>query len=149
MKSSHNTPEAQDYIKRLSEQLTKEPETLVAKTMDGAPAGPPPKTGAQLKRVDISDELTRAQRIKNDDAEQNIMLKKVVLNRLFKYLGIETTFVFLFVLLQATHWIGFSLQDWTFDILITATIAQIAGMLFVAVRYLFPNGKERNRDDRK
>jgi hypothetical protein len=33
------------------------------------------------------------------------------------------------------------MQEWSFKLLITATIAQITGMLFVAVRYLFPKSK--------
>lgn len=139
MATPHNTPEAQDYIKRLSAQLSKKPQSFAQRTPE--PAGAP-HAPAGTDRIDIADELARAQRIKNDDAEQNIKLKKIVLNRLFRFLGIETFFIFLFILLQATHWIGFSLEEWTFNILITATIAQVAGMLFVAVRYLFPTNKE-------
>lgn len=86
----------------------------------------------------IDEELVRRQRLDNDDAEQNIRLKRIVLDRLFWFLGIETAAVFLCTLLQATSWFGFKLDECSFDILVTATIAQIAGMLLVAVRYLFP-----------
>lgn len=94
--------------------------------------------------TDIDEELVREKRLKNDDAAQNILLKRVVLDRLFWFLGIETSLIFLFTLFQATGWpFGFELQEWSFNILITATIAQIAGMLFVAVRYLFPTKNDR------
>lgn len=93
-------------------------------------------------KKDVDEELIRRQRLSNDDVEQNIRLKRVVLNRLFWFLGIETFFIFLFAFMQATHWLGFTLEQWSFNILITATIAQITGMLFVAVRYLFPTSKE-------
>lgn len=103
----------------------------------------PKNTGAPAAaKKDVDEELIRRQRLSNDDVEQNIRLKRVVLNRLFWFLGIETFFIFLFALMQATHWLGFTLEQWSFDILITATIAQITGMLFVAVRYLFPTSKE-------
>jgi hypothetical protein len=97
----------------------------------------------EQSRTDVTDELTRKERLKNDDAEQNIRLKRVVLNRLFWFLGIETVLIFTFTFLQATRWFGFLLEEWSFNILITATIAQIAGMLFVAVRYLFPTKEEK------
>ncbi len=91
----------------------------------------------------IDEELVRRQRLDNDDAEQNIKLKRIVLDRLFWFLGIETAAVFLCTLLQATNWVGFKLDEWSFNILVTATIAQIAGMLLVAVRYLFPTKKDK------
>ena len=93
---------------------------------------------------DIDDELIREHRLKNDDAEQNIRLKKMVLHMLFWFLGIETCFIFLFAFFQAIKWpFTFQLQEWSFNILITATILQIASMLLVAVRYLFPTKEEK------
>lgn len=92
---------------------------------------------------DIDDEFIREKRLKNDDVEQNIRLKKMVLKVLFWFLGVETFLIFLFAFFQAIRWpFGFQLQEWSFNILITATILQIASMLLVAVRYLFPTGKE-------
>lgn len=93
--------------------------------------------------VDINEELARRERIRNDDAEQDIALKRNTLNRLFWFLTVETALIFVFALMQA---IGrpdnFHLDDWSFRIVVSATIAQITGMLFVAVRYLFPSKKE-------
>jgi len=122
-----NTPKAKSYIMSLDDDLAAASRRQV-----------PPESA----RTDVTDELMRKERLRNDDAEQNIRLKRIVLNRLFWFLGIETFFIFLFALMQATHWLGFGLEQWSFDILITATIAQITGMLFVAVRYLFPTSKE-------
>lgn len=104
-----------------------------AEQPEGAvPAGQPGDT------TDIDRELIRRERIQNDDAEQNIRLKKNTLDRLFLLLTTETALIFVVAMLQATHWLGFALEEWSFKLLTTATIAQITGMLFVAVRYLFP-----------
>jgi hypothetical protein len=97
--------------------------------------------------TDIDDELIREKRLKNDDVEQNIQLKRKVLNRLFWFLGVETLFIFLFAFFQAVKWpFHFELKEWSFNILMTATILQIASMLLVAVRYLFPTAKENEHD---
>lgn len=121
--ATQNTREARSYITELSNNI----DATIAHTVAPEP-----------RRTDVADELARTERLKNDDVEQNIALKRVVLNRLFRFLAAETVLIFIFALLQATHWLGFSLEQWSFNILITATIAQITGMLFVAVRYLFP-----------
>lgn len=98
-------------------------------------AAPPPVPDGS----DIDTEVARRKKLQNDDVEQNIRLKRIVLNRLFWFLGIETFLIFSFTFCQATRIpFGFELKEWSFNILITATILQIAGMLLVAVRYLFP-----------
>jgi hypothetical protein len=90
-------------------------------------------------KVDIKDEIAREQKIKNDDAEQNIRLKRATLNRLFIFLTVETALIFIFTYFQAVGWpFDFHLEEWSFRLVVTATIVQINGMLFVAVRYLFP-----------
>ncbi len=95
-----------------------------------------PKTA---ERIDIEQEIARERKIKNDNAEQDIALKRTTLNRLFRFLTIETALIFLLAFFQGIHWPHhFHLEDWSFKLLVTATIAQITGMLFVAVRYLFP-----------
>lgn len=101
-------------------------------------AGAPPPD--DIKTSDVDAEITRRRRLQNDDVEQNIRLKRVVLNRLFWFLGIETFLIFAFTFCQATKLpLAFELPEWSFNILVTATILQIAAMLLVAVRYLFPN----------
>jgi hypothetical protein len=104
----------------------------------------PARSGAAAEpKIDISQEVARAQQIQNENAAQDIRLKRVTLNRLFIFLATETVLIFGFALMQGTQWLGFELDDWSFQLLVAATIAQITGMLFVAVRYLFPtNGKE-------
>lgn len=103
------------------------------KRPSAAPAAKPQKP------TDIREELARRERIRNDDAEQDIVLKRMSLNRLFRFLTIETIAVFVLAFLQGIEapW-DFRLEEWSFKLLVTATIAQITAMLFVAVRYLFP-----------
>lgn len=98
-----------------------------------------PRSEKKSRQIDIREELARRERIKNDDAEQDILLKRTTLNRLFRFLTAETVAIFLLAFLQGIHapW-GFRLEEWSFKILVTVTIAQITAMLFVAVRYLFP-----------
>jgi len=89
--------------------------------------------------IDINQEIARERKLRNDNVEQDISLKRSTLSRLFIFLTAETVVIFMFALFQAVHWPAhFALDKWSFDLLITATIAQITGMLFVAVRYLFP-----------
>src|SRR4051812_40018458 len=96
-----------------------------------------------LDRTSISIEIAREKKLKNDDAEQDIQLKKTTLNRLFIFLASETVLVFIFAFLQATHLFGFALEDWSFKLLTSVTIAQITIMLSVAVNYLFPKKSDR------
>lgn len=95
-------------------------------------------TAQQTTTIDINLEIARERKIRNDDAEQDIRLKRSTLNRLFTFLSVETAVIFIFALLQATRYKGFALEEWSFKLLISATLAQITAMLFVAVRYLFP-----------
>lgn len=95
--------------------------------------------------IAVSQELDEIERerklLENRDFAQNTQLKRRTLSLLFKFLAIETGVVFAFAFAQATRWpLDFQMEEWSFKILVTATIAQITGMLFVAVRYLFPAG---------
>ncbi len=113
---------------------------------DKAPAARPSRntrpTAGVLSPIDINQEIARERKLRNDNAEQDIALKRTTLRRLFRFLTAETALIFVFALFQAVHWPAhFKLDEWSFNLLVGATIAQITGMLFVAVRYLFPNGK--------
>jgi hypothetical protein len=94
-------------------------------------------------RSSISREIAREKKLKNDDAEQDIQLKKTTLNRLFIFLASETFLIFAFTFLQATHQFGFALEEWSFNLLTSVTIVQITAMLFVAINYLFPKKSDK------
>ena len=111
---------------------------LFAELIDAAK--PAPLTPS-VTPVKISDEIARERKLKNDDAEQDIRLKKQTLNRLFWFLAVETIVIFAFTFLQGTHRFGFHLEEWSFKLLTSVTIAQITVMLFVAVNYLFPKSR--------
>lgn len=96
---------------------------------------------ATAPSVDINNEIIREQKLKNDNAEQDIRLKRTTLDRLFIFLSVETILIFMFAFFQSIHWPAhFHLEEWSFKLLVTVTILQITGMLYVAVRYLFPKG---------
>lgn len=104
----------------------------------GKPFEPQPK-------IDINDEIARERKIKNDNAEQDITLKRMTLMVLFIFLAIETALIFVIAFMQGLglpH--HFHLEEWSFKLVVTATLAQITGMLFVAVRYLFPTPNDRS-----
>lgn len=103
-------------------------------------------TSELSRKVDINSEIARAEKIKNDNAEQDIQLKRNTWYRLFRFLIAETTLIFVLAFFQAIQWPWhFHLEPWSFRLLIAATIGQITAMLYVAVRYLFPNNTPRRR----
>lgn len=87
------------------------------------------------------DEKVRKQRIANDNAEKDQKLKEITLNKLFRFLGVETAVIFLLAFLQGSTWSRFKLDPWSFRLLTTATLGQITAMLTIAVRHLFPQKK--------
>lgn len=91
----------------------------------------------------MDDELAKREELKNKDLEQDIQLKKTTLDTLLNFLKIESAIIFAFALFQATEFLGFDLEEWSFRILVGATITQIYFMLRIAVEYLFP------KDNRK
>lgn len=61
-------------------------------------------TVATAPSVDINNEIAREQKLKNDNTEQDIRLKRETLNRLFVFLTAETGLIFAFAFFQAIHW---------------------------------------------
>jgi len=87
----------------------------------------------------IEDVATEMQRIKNRGLKSDIKMKERTLLALFIFLGVETFFIFLFAFFQALKFCGFAMEEWSFKLLISATISQITIMLVIAVKHLFPN----------
>lgn len=97
---------------------------------------------AAPEKIKIEDAIAEREKIKNIGIRQDIELKKATLKKLFLFLEIETAVVFLFSFFQAMHWpMNFGLEEWSFKLLIAATISQITAMLLIAVKHLFPNTK--------
>jgi len=77
-------------------------------------------------------------RLKNKALEQDIVLKKETLSKLFYLLVGETITIFIIAFFQGWKLLDFGLEGWSFEILVVATIMQITAMLLVAVKHLFP-----------
>lgn len=78
--------------------------------------------------------------LENEALAQDIELKKKTLNRLFVFLAVETFIIFAFTFFQGIKWpFAFHLEEWSFKLLVAATITQITSMLAIAVKHLFPN----------
>lgn len=94
------------------------------------------------ERTSLKDALAEKERIKNIGRRQDIDLKKKTLNFLHRLLFAETAVIFLFSFFQATESpLGFHLEEWSFKLLVAATISQITVMLLIAVKHLFPDQK--------
>jgi len=94
------------------------------------------------KRISFKDTIAEKEKIRNIGRRQDIDLKKKTLNFLHKLLFCETAIIFLFSFFQATKFpMDFHLEEWSFKLLVTATISQITIMLLIAVKHLFPDQK--------
>lgn len=99
------------------------------------------KTAAKDEEKIFERISNRRYELENDAFEQDIKLKKATLERLFIFLGAETIVIFVFALMQGIRLGGFRLEEWSFKLLVAATITQITTMLLVAVKHLFPQKK--------
>lgn len=95
------------------------------------------------KRISISDEIARKKKLENDDREQDIKLKKKTLIFLLILLIVENVAIFIIAFFQGFDDFPFYLDSVSFNILTTATIAQIASMAHSAIKYLFPSRKSQ------
>lgn len=91
----------------------------------------------------IYDALEERKNIVNKSLTLDMTLKKFTLIALFIFLAIETLLVFLFTFWQAVGVVfftnyNFKLDQWSFRLLLAATILQITAMLTIAVKNLFP-----------
>jgi len=93
------------------------------------------------KKEKIDDILADKERIKNIGLRQDIALKSATLKMLFYFLASETIVIFVFSFFQGIKAFGFHLEEWSFKLLVIATILQITAMLLVAVKHLFPQNK--------
>ncbi len=95
------------------------------------------------KRESLDERLKEvrleAKKTENDNTKQDMALKKGTLIALFIFLALETALVFYFTYLQGKECDGFHLEEWSFKLLLGATIFQISYMLKIAVQHLFPN----------
>lgn len=84
----------------------------------------------------------RKYELENMAFEQDMQLKKSTMNRLFWFLAIETLGVFILAFMQGSKVpYNFQIEEWSFNILVSATILQITAMLTIAVKHLFPEKK--------
>jgi len=93
------------------------------------------------EKIDAKTERTMALRIKNEGDRQDQVLKRKTLNRLFRLLYGETIVIFVLAFFQGFKYRGFNLDAVTLRIVVAATLTQIAAMLSIAVRHLFPARK--------
>lgn len=84
------------------------------------------------------DEKIRKQQIENDNIEKDQKLKETTLRILFFFLTFETIIIFVLAFFQGFKVGGFQLEEWSFRVVIAGTLSQIAAMLVIAVKNLFP-----------
>lgn len=93
------------------------------------------------KEVNLTDVAEERGKLENQAFQQDIILKKETLIILFIFLAFETIIIFLFSFFQGISFLQFHLEEWSFKLLITATLLQITYMVKIAVQHLFPNKK--------
>ncbi|HMI09412.1 MAG TPA: hypothetical protein VK497_03385 [Candidatus Saccharimonadales bacterium] len=95
----------------------------------------PPSPALPLKTL---DQKIRKQQIENDNIEKDQKLKETTLRILFYFLTAETAVIFCLAFFQGFSAWGFHLEEWSFRLVIAGTLSQIAAMLIIAVKNLFP-----------
>lgn len=93
------------------------------------------------QEVNLSDVAEERGKLENQAFEQDIILKRDTLVILFIFLAFETIIIFLFSFFQGISFSHFHLEEWSFKVLVTATLLQITYMVKIAVQHLFPNKK--------
>lgn len=112
--------------------------TMVAGEVPARTAAP--DSERKTEPVDKKIEEARELRIRNNNTEEDQRLKKDTLGKLFIFLRLETGLVFVMAFLQGFN--VFHLDEWSFRLLLSATLLQITAMLTIAVRHLFPQKKQ-------
>jgi|GEM_PF-3463614 len=87
----------------------------------------------------------RVKRIRAEDMELDMHLKKVTLFALLGFLILETLALFVLTFFQGFGII--TIEEWTMRILTVSTIMQITFMLNIAVKYLFSISKSGKKND--
>lgn len=87
----------------------------------------------RIKKVDLE-----RKKLENESFRGYIEQQEKTLRTLFSFLKWETIAIFVIGFLQGFKFIGFHLNEQSFQILSTATIIQITVMLKIAISYLFP-----------
>lgn len=88
----------------------------------------------------IKDKIDATRKtLENRAFAQNMSMKVITLIALLLFLLAETALIFFYTWCQATNWWSFNLEEWSFRLLVGATITQITAMLIIAVKHLFPN----------
>jgi hypothetical protein len=78
-----------------------------------------------------------------EERRQERNLRESVANRIFKLLVIETSIVFVVLLLQGFRFLGFNINNTSLNIFLPATIIQISSMAVIITNSLFPSSKNK------
>lgn len=122
--------------------MAKRQQTQIKKLLDISDKETFTRSPVVKPRLNMEEEVVRAENLKNTAFEQDIRLKKITLIILFIFLGLETISIFSFAYLQGVNLQHFHLDEWSFKLLVTATLLQITYMVKIAVQHLFPQKKD-------
>ena len=128
-KSAHDNIKIENLVFDYNE-LNKLFDHVSKDTSDAFKSQKPKKSLAQVERD--------KKEIENEASKADIELKKKSLKYLFLFLLFETIIVFSFAFLQGFAHKNFHLEEWTFRLVIAATISQVTYMLQHAIKHLFP-----------
>ncbi len=140
-KNKRKSKKRREQIQISSAMHSVMPSTISVKSLEGLFKSSSGFQKQEKRPIRIKEELAEREKLKNVDIEQDIRLKKLTLIVLLCFLSVETIIIFGFAFLQATRFLDFKLEEWSFRLLVSATITQIYLMLRIAVEYLFPKNK--------
>jgi hypothetical protein len=133
-------PARKSRTTKTAEKLT--PHFRMVKNLLNEPGLQSISSSQPKRRRRVVDAIEQRKLIENTALAQDITLKKITLFTLFVFLALETSLIFVFAFFQGVHSWGFALEEWSFKLLIAATVTQITLMVQIAVKHLFPQQKE-------
>lgn len=137
MSQQRNMRAAQPSRPQQTDDIIEQLQKLAAKEGESR-RGVPTLFTTKRAPIDEKIEKARAQKIENDNREKDQRLKEQTLRKLFNFLWAETIVIFGLAFLQGFGLHRFKIDQWSFRIVVTATLGQITAMLTIAVRHLFP-----------
>jgi hypothetical protein len=92
------------------------------------------------------EEDVRLKRLINDNYELLIGMRKDYADKIFDFIKSCTGFVFIILLFDGLNIFG-NILDWETTVIVTlisTTLAQVFGLMFIVLHYVFPNEKIKN-----
>jgi hypothetical protein len=95
----------------------------------------------------LKEQGERLKRLVNDDYELLINMRKEYADKIFEFITFCTKFVFIVLIFEGLNIFG-NILDWETTIIVTlvsSTLAQVFGLMFIVLHYIFPKNTENSK----